>query len=314
MTYSKQGYFISFLIHGIFILALYLASSGISAQKPERTIDLSILESVGSGYGDIIEDDQSESGSGEADLSTELAGMKAAPDEQDSGIQDEVSVQEQIVAEVETKESSIPEPVIETREGHIEPGDTEPEDPAPVLNREEPVQHYPVTDQVADQFEEDAENYYPNIMEASLSTQRRGAQNYSDLPGYYTDSAASKDNDRAGVGINPGGNSVSSGSKGAGGEADSGEYYLKTNYNRVRTLLGASLVYPKIARRMGWSGEVHVSFLLKADGSVEDVTVSKSCGFPVLDKSAVKTIQKAAPYPRPGASVTIIIPIAYNLD
>ena len=65
---------------------------------------------------------------------------------------------------------------------------------------------------------------------------------------------------------------------------------------------------------MGWAGEVHVSFLLKMDGTVSDVSVEKSCGFPVLDKSAVKTVEKASPFPVPETEVRIIIPIAYNLD
>lgn len=95
---------------------------------------------------------------------------------------------------------------------------------------------------------------------------------------------------------------------------DSGGYYLKLNYGQIRNLLGNNLVYPKIARRMGWSGEVHVSFLLKMDGTVDEVLIVKSCGFPVLDKSAVKTIEKASPFPNPETDVRIMIPIAYNLD
>jgi len=79
-------------------------------------------------------------------------------------------------------------------------------------------------------------------------------------------------------------------------------------------LLGESLVYPKIARKMGWLGEVHVSFLLDTDGTVREVEIDKSCGFPVLDKCAVKTIKKASPLPESEVAVKIIIPIVYNLD
>jgi len=69
--------------------------------------------------------------------------------------------------------------------------------------------------------------------------------------------------------------------------------------------------YPPRARRWGMEGTAEVQFRIARDGSVEDVTLVKSSGFPLLDRATVETLRRAAPLPViPG---TIRIPISYRL-
>lgn len=50
-------------------------------------------------------------------------------------------------------------------------------------------------------------------------------------------------------------------------------------------------VYPGVAKRRGWQGEVLLRVEVGADGRSREVEVLSSSGYPVLDKSALKTIR-----------------------
>ncbi|MCI0408311.1 MAG: energy transducer TonB, partial [Acidobacteria bacterium] len=69
--------------------------------------------------------------------------------------------------------------------------------------------------------------------------------------------------------------------------------------------------YPSDARRQGMEGTTEVQFQVAKDGSVKEVMVVRSSGFPILDHASVETIKRAAPLPFvPG---TIRLPITYRL-
>ena len=71
-----------------------------------------------------------------------------------------------------------------------------------------------------------------------------------------------------------------------------------SNYpGKVVSKLRRSLRYPAEARRQKIRGEVHVAFTVAAGGGVSGVRVVRSSGSPVLDKAAVETVQRAAPFP-----------------
>lgn len=61
--------------------------------------------------------------------------------------------------------------------------------------------------------------------------------------------------------------------------------------------------YPESARSRHIQGRVKVKFVLLADGSLKDVQVLKSSRHPNLDEAAVDAVKKAAPFPRPPASL-----------
>lgn len=76
--------------------------------------------------------------------------------------------------------------------------------------------------------------------------------------------------------------------------------------------------YPKIAQRRGWQGTVLLAIKVDGTGNVLSAVVSKSSGHDSLDKSALKMVKKASPFPAPpavlkGDSFTISVPVIFKL-
>lgn len=90
--------------------------------------------------------------------------------------------------------------------------------------------------------------------------------------------------------------------------------YLKEHFAYIRDVIMKNLSYPPLARRMGWSGKVLVSFVVMDDGSVEQPRVVESSGFSVLDKNAVETVLRVSPFPRPPVRAELVVPIVYKFD
>ncbi len=91
------------------------------------------------------------------------------------------------------------------------------------------------------------------------------------------------------------------------------EQYIKANFSFIRDTVERNTSYPDIARRMGWEGKVLVAFIVCTDGQVEDIRVIKSCGFKALDKNAINTIKRCAPFPTPPLRAEVTLPITYRL-
>jgi protein TonB len=76
--------------------------------------------------------------------------------------------------------------------------------------------------------------------------------------------------------------------------------------------------YPAEARVDRAEGKVVVKAVINEDGSVGDVEVFQSSGFPTLDHAAVDLMRRAAPFSLPHSlgkpRVTIKIPMNYRLD
>lgn len=76
--------------------------------------------------------------------------------------------------------------------------------------------------------------------------------------------------------------------------------------------------YPAAARIERAEGRVVVKAVINEDGSVGEIEIVQSSGFPILDKAAVETIKQAAPFHLPHPlgrpRLTIKIPISYRLD
>lgn len=90
--------------------------------------------------------------------------------------------------------------------------------------------------------------------------------------------------------------------------------YLKKNFSYIRDLIQKKIVYPRIARQMGWEGKVTVVFTICSDGRVKDVKIAQTSGIEILDRNALTTVKKASPFPKPPAEAQLIIPIVYRLD
>ena len=89
--------------------------------------------------------------------------------------------------------------------------------------------------------------------------------------------------------------------------------YLKEHFIYIRNLITQQLVYPPMARKMGWSGKVVVAFVIAEDGAVHNIRVVESSGFSILDRSAVETVRTTAPFPNPPVRAEIIVPIYFQL-
>lgn len=101
----------------------------------------------------------------------------------------------------------------------------------------------------------------------------------------------------------------SSSTSGAGAK----ERYLKSHFLYIKEEIQKNLFYPRLARRRGWEGKVVLSFMVCKDGSVRKIKIVESSGYKLLDKSAVETVNRAAPFPKPPIMAEIIIPISFEI-
>lgn len=51
-------------------------------------------------------------------------------------------------------------------------------------------------------------------------------------------------------------------------------------------------VYPRLARRQGWQGQVMLGFQVNRNGSIQDIHVKQSSGYAILDDSAMIAMQR----------------------
>lgn len=90
--------------------------------------------------------------------------------------------------------------------------------------------------------------------------------------------------------------------------------YLKEHFKYIRDLIQKKLTYPRIARKMGWTGKVIVSFVISTDGNVKDIEITESSGFEMLDKNTIEIVKKTSPFPRPPVEAQLLIPVTYKLN
>jgi len=90
----------------------------------------------------------------------------------------------------------------------------------------------------------------------------------------------------------------SASAKGSGKKNTAAGNAAVTNYpGKVASKLRRALRYPAEAKRQGLRGEAHVSFTVSAGGGLSGVRLARSSGSPVLDKAALETVRRAAPFP-----------------
>ena len=87
----------------------------------------------------------------------------------------------------------------------------------------------------------------------------------------------------------------------------------------VQEMILKSVAYPMEARRANLSGAVVLSLHLRSSGQLVEVVVDESSGHQLLDKAAVFTVKRLAPYPAFPKNLTlkeiwIEIPINYQLS
>jgi TonB family protein len=100
-------------------------------------------------------------------------------------------------------------------------------------------------------------------------------------------------------------------SPGQGGQA-AGQY-LARNFNVIRDRIHSCLVYPRLARKLGWQGEAVVAFVIGPDGGTSELILVQSCGYKALDQNVLRAIHAAEPFQPPGERVRLVLPVAYKL-
>ena len=84
----------------------------------------------------------------------------------------------------------------------------------------------------------------------------------------------------------------------------------------LREKIARTLKFPRLAKRLGYSGTTHVAIALSKTGIVRDLKISQPSGYEILDKAAVVTLKKVLQTTKPPESIEIerlVIPIAFNL-
>ena len=77
--------------------------------------------------------------------------------------------------------------------------------------------------------------------------------------------------------------------------------------------------FPREALRQGWAGSVEIRVTVGADGQLEDVSVTKSSGHPILDEEAIAKVMRArelpqVPEPLAGREFTLTLPVTFRLE
>lgn len=93
-----------------------------------------------------------------------------------------------------------------------------------------------------------------------------------------------------------------------------GSGYVKAHFAYIKDLIHKHLIYPTLAKRMGWQGKVIVSFVISSGGNAKDIILAKSSGHEILDDNVLKAVRIASPYPKPPVEAQIIVPVLYRLN
>ena len=84
----------------------------------------------------------------------------------------------------------------------------------------------------------------------------------------------------------------------------------------LRERIAQTLEFPRLAKRLGYSGTTHVAIALSKTGIVRDLKVSQPSGYEILDKAAIVTLQKVLQTTKPPESIEIeqlVVPITFDL-
>jgi periplasmic protein TonB len=94
----------------------------------------------------------------------------------------------------------------------------------------------------------------------------------------------------------------------------------ETDYrNALRSAIEARKRYPAKARRMHWQGTVELAFTVNAAGTIRDLHVSLSSGYPELDRAAmdlVASLSGLLPFPAElkRSEWDFVLPVEYRLE
>ena len=77
--------------------------------------------------------------------------------------------------------------------------------------------------------------------------------------------------------------------------------------------------YPLFARQQGWQGEVHVAIHIARDGSLSNLRLAHTSGYPILDAAALDSLEKIQRLPNAmttqdeASGFDLNVPVVYRL-
>ncbi len=91
--------------------------------------------------------------------------------------------------------------------------------------------------------------------------------------------------------------------------------FIKTNFAIIRDMVLSNLIYPNIAKRMGWTGVVEVKLTIDSKGKLLSYFIHKSSGKKHLDDAALNAVKAiiSENLPKPKNTTTLILPISFQL-
>lgn len=100
----------------------------------------------------------------------------------------------------------------------------------------------------------------------------------------------------------------------AGNSGGTGNAGVPWDVAALRAIIKRHLVYPSVARRMGWEGKLLLSFVICGNGQARDIIVLESSGRDLLDRSALETVSKISSFPASSVDAKVIVPVVYQLN
>lgn len=85
------------------------------------------------------------------------------------------------------------------------------------------------------------------------------------------------------------------------------------SFSFIRDRIMQNIIYPERARRMGWEGKVTLSFVVHENGSIGDIKIVNSSGFPVLDENARDAVAKTNFKRKVPVRLVVLLPVEYRL-
>ncbi len=191
--------------------------------------------------------------------------------------------------------------------------------PAPVMKTKtiKPVARQSIKEKEPSRMTEDVSPiaHLPETPPVVKLPEAHNLESHSMGPGLPDSGTAVKEGS-PGIAGTTGGPSNASSSRGNadGCKEAAGAKYLNENFAYIRDKILGNVSYPHAAKKMSWQGKVVLSFIITAKGTVGELKVIKSSGFPILDKNAMETVRNTAPFPKPPVEAQLVIPIVYRLE
>lgn len=304
MNNYLKGFLVSLAVHSLLFGSFFAFASNMEPHRGLLFVDLSLVSTGGSGSGNL-----DGAGGGGADAEAGPPGQLEDAQKQEAPREEEPPADTAAVEEDAKPEAPEPElaPPPEIVKAEVEP------EPVPeVAKPEERIPPKPKKELVKPEKKPRKQKAVPagpveSVKPPVQKAQAGKARNQPPGP-----AVQGKENATYGKG---GGNSGGSGggkSGGTGGGGSSG--YIKSNFGYIQRYIRRHLEYPRQARMMNQTGVTHYSFVVEKSGRVSSVRITKSSGFPLLDKAGAKAINAASPLPAPPEPAHISMPIVFTLN